>query len=477
MSNILEPTYTNSDVTALSEKFLALLCKNKKITDSEAKEYMKVAEKSEATVDVLLTRAGKLSQIEALTYFAQATGLEAPKTIDAKQIDHSTIEELGLDYVRRSLALPILNEGDKLVIATCFPANFKTLKIIEFSQSRPIHPVLTTQENLLALIEQAFPAFPNENEVDTSDQGELLQLANQGPVVSYINALFDQAIERKASDIHFESGSSGLQTRFRIGGSLVNIQGNQDIAKDAVISRLKFLANLNLSERRKPLDGRISFKHAGRNIDMRLSILPTQFGQSAVIRVLDQGAIELDWHALGFGDAIIASIRELISRPNGLFLVTGPTGSGKTTTLYTALSELNKPDCKILTVEDPIEYNLAGINQIQVNDAVGLNFASALRSILRQDPNIILIGEIRDAETAEMACRAALVGRLVLSTLHVNSPDLAKTRLLDLGVAEYLVDAVLIGVLGQELRVQKQLNNDEVSNGGTNRLSSKLIKI
>jgi general secretion pathway protein E len=369
-------------------------------------------------------------------------------------VDFQAIEDLTADYIKRHNILPLLSSGKAQLIATADPLDYETLEMLEFALDRPMQVLLSPTEKIRDVLRSCLPDLQAETQVTDAAHTDLRALANDAPVVRHLHSVLSLAVEKHASDIHFESTKQGLKTRFRVDGVLTEPAFSKSVIADAIISRLKYLAKLNISERRKPQDGRIPFTLGGRDIDLLLSILPTQYGQSAVIRILDQNAVQLDWDALGFGNVDVEAIKQILSQPNGLFLVTGPTGSGKTTTLYTALNELNTPNRKIFTIEDPIEYNLAGVNQVQVNEAVGLTFAAALRSILRQDPNIILIGEIRDAETAEMACRAALVGRLVLSTLHTSSAEQARTRLLDLGVAEYLINAVLKGVLGQSLELQ-----------------------
>ena len=274
-----------------------------------------------------------------------------------------------------------------------------------------------------------------------------------GPVIRFVSEVFDEAVSSGASDIHFEAQEGGLRIRLRKQGILKIHPIDRSLNTTSVLARVKVMASMNVSERRLPQDGRITSNIAGRKVDFRISSVPTSFGESIVARVLDPKALRLGWEKLGFNSETAKKITDIIEQPSGLFLVTGPTGSGKTTTLYTALAHLNQEGRKIITVEDPIEYNLPGLEQVQVHDEIGMTFARALRSFLRQDPNIIMIGEIRDEETAEIACRAALVGRMVLSTLHTNSPEGAETRLMDLGVPQYIVKDVLRGVLGQRLEV------------------------
>ncbi|MEO8531930.1 MAG: GspE/PulE family protein, partial [Deltaproteobacteria bacterium] len=284
-----------------------------------------------------------------------------------------------------------------------------------------------------------------------SDVQRLRALANEGPVIQEVNNLITRGVAERASDVHFEADANGLRVRFRIDGVLQTAGQIPTARQAAVTSRLKIMAGLNISEKRRPQDGRAELAVRGRTVDIRLSTLPTQFGESVVLRLLDRNRVRLDWSALGFTPERVAEIERIIALPNGIFLVAGPTGSGKTTTLYTALSHINTDDRKVLTVEDPIEYTLQGVNQVQVEPDIDLTFATALRAILRQDPDVLMIGEIRDEETAEIAVRSALIGRLVLSTVHTNDALAAVDRLIDLGVQPYLLAATLRGVLSQRL--------------------------
>jgi general secretion pathway protein E len=266
-----------------------------------------------------------------------------------------------------------------------------------------------------------------------------------------VNLIITRAIETRASDIHFEPFEDQFRVRYRIDGVLHDVESPPNRLQAAIVSRIKIMAKLNIAERRLPQDGRIMLRVKGKEIDFRVSSIPTIYGESIVLRILDKSSIVLDIEKLGFPEDTLAGFDELIQRPHGIILVTGPTGSGKTTTLYCALEKINSPEKKIITVEDPVEYQLRGINQIQVKPSIGLNFANSLRSIVRQDPDVILIGEIRDAETAEIAIHSALTGHLVLSTLHTNDAPSAITRLIDMGMEDYLLSSTIIGILAQRL--------------------------
>lgn len=280
---------------------------------------------------------------------------------------------------------------------------------------------------------------------------DLANLANETPIIRFVNLVLFQAVQDRASDIHFEPFEDEFKIRYRVDGALYEMSPPPKHLALPVISRLKVMSSLDISERRLPQDGRISLQIAGRNIDLRVSTLPTQFGESVVLRVLDRAAVNLDITTLGFPKAIHEYITSAIQQPNGIFVVTGPTGSGKTTTLYSCLRHVNSIDSKLLTVEDPVEYDIEGIMQVAVNDAVGMTFGKALRAFLRQDPDIIMLGEMRDLETSQIAIQASLTGHLVLSTLHTNDAPGAVTRLIDMGVEPFLISSTLMGVLAQRL--------------------------
>jgi general secretion pathway protein E len=292
---------------------------------------------------------------------------------------------------------------------------------------------------------------PEYREEDEENVDHLRDMASEGPVIRLVNLIITRAIELRASDIHFEPFEEQFRVRYRIDGVLHDVESPPKRLQAAIVSRVKIMAKLNIAERRLPQDGRIMLRVKGKEIDFRVSSIPTIHGESIVLRILDKSSIVLDIEKLGFPEDTMDGFQDLIQSPHGIILVTGPTGSGKTTTLYCALEKINSPDKKIITVEDPVEYQLRGINQIQVKPAIGLTFANSLRSIVRQDPDVILIGEIRDAETAEIAIHSALTGHLVLTTLHTNDAPSAITRLIDMGTEDYLLSSTVIGILAQRL--------------------------
>ena len=372
-----------------------------------------------------------------------------------ERIDSALTGSLSLqaEYLQRVEVIAVEKTPAGIALATSDPASLDALDSIGFHLDTTILPMITTPSAVKAVLSGL---IDNSNSkastgASTTDIERLKALANDGPVIKLVNDIISKAVDQGASDIHFEAEENGVRVRFRIDGVLRSDQQVKDADRASVVSRLKIMANLNISEKRRPQDGRAELSVRGRRIDIRLSTLPTQFGESVVLRLLDREQLCLEWNALGYSKERALEIERIVGMPNGIFLVAGPTGSGKTTTLYTALSQINSDERKILSVEDPIEYSLEGINQVQVEPQIDMTFARALRAILRQDPDVIMIGEIRDQETAEIAVRAALVGRMVLSTIHTNDAVSAITRLLDLGVPPYLLAATLRGVLSQRL--------------------------
>jgi type IV pilus assembly protein PilB len=359
---------------------------------------------------------------------------------------------------------PLAADAFSISVAAVDPFNPGLVNDLAFALEREVRVTVADPDGVQALIRRHY----GEDEASLQDvlgdlraQAETLpggagerdieELAGQTPIIRYVNLVLAQAIREKASDIHFEPFEREFRIRYRVDGALFEIPSPPQALVLPVISRLKVLANLNIAERRLPQDGRIRLTLAGRAVDLRVSTLPTQFGESVVLRVLDQSAVRLELTQLGLPDTVRGGVEELLRRPNGIFIVTGPTGSGKTTTLYSCLKLLNRTDAKLLTVEDPVEYEIDGIMQVPVNLAAGLTFARALRTFLRQDPDIIMVGEVRDVETAQIAIQASLTGHLVLTTLHTNDAPSAVTRLVDMGIAPFLLASTVEAVLAQRL--------------------------
>ena len=357
-------------------------------------------------------------------------------------------------------AFPISSSPEGLQVAFTDPLNPQLIEDLRFGLDKQIVPIVARAEQVQALIDRFYGSGGESIEdifkalgvgTKVGGTGNMEAEANSAPIVRFVDLVLHQAIKEKASDIHFEPFEHEFKIRYRVDGSLYEMAPPPVHLANSVISRVKVMSNMNIAERRVPQDGRIMTIVDNRPVDMRVSTLPTQYGESVVLRVLDRSSVNLDLGSLGLPKAIYEYIMETIHKPNGIFIVTGPTGAGKTTTLYAALKEINTIDSKLLTAEDPVEYNIDGIMQVPINDAVGLTFAKTLRSFLRQDPDRIMVGEMRDVETAQIAIQASLTGHLVLSTLHTNDSAGAVTRLIDMGCEPFLVAATLEGVLAQRL--------------------------
>lgn len=416
------------------------------LSDTDLMKAEMVAQNGGLRIDRAALELGLIDDESRARFLADWTDNPFSDALDP--IDDQRVE---LDYLKRHQALQVQSDGD-IRLALCDPLDADLIAAVRFALDAEIEPLVTTPKAL----KTAFDSLSSRDSTrdapsDDLDLERLRSLADAGPIVRLVDEVFIEAIEHRASDVHFESTSHDLQVRIRCDGLLRDLRSIPAEHHAGVISRLKILAGLNIAEKRRPQDGRIRFPVRGRSVDLRMASVPTQHGESLVFRVLDRARLKLTWSDLGIASDLYQRIENLTAKPNGIFLVTGPTGSGKTTTLYTALSRLDVAGKKVITIEDPIEYELAGINQIQVQPDIGLTFAAALRAVLRQDPDIVMVGEIRDPETAENAVRAALMGRLVLSTLHTNSASGAIDRLLDLGVPPFLLGTTLNGVLSQRL--------------------------
>ena len=368
---------------------------------------------------------------------------------------------ISLRFMRQFHFLPVRVEDSTITLAMSDPLDFETIAAVRLATQMAVNTLLCSEQEILAAIERYYPeteAEPSRSAtVETASNAEediehLRDMASEVPVIRLVNNLIARAVERRASDIHLEPLEKAFQVRYRLDGVLHPVDAPPRPLQTAVLSRVKLMAKLNIAEHRLPQDGRIQLKILGREVDLRVSTLPTLHGEGVVMRLLDRSESDrYELGRLGFPDAMLARMEHFTSRPYGIFLVTGPTGSGKSTTLYSALKRINTLDRKIITIEDPVEYQMDGINQIHVNTQIGLTFASGLRHIVRQDPDVIMVGEIRDRETAEIAIRAALTGHLVFSTLHTNDAPSAIIRLTDMGVESYLLTSSLVAVLAQRL--------------------------
>lgn len=414
---------------------------------------------AEVVIDSALVERAELLQLVAS--YLQYEYLASPPASIAEDV----IRSVKSGVVRMYRVVPISYDDTSITVLAEDPFNHSIIDDLTFSLEKDIRIVVTDPEYIEGLIVNYYGAEDSsiddlldeirdtaipEEDSDFSES-DLTTLANETPIIRFVNLVLQQAIRDKASDIHFEPFEDQFRIRYRIDGALYEMAPPPKNLAVPVISRVKVLSNLNIAERRIPQDGRIKMTISGRPVDLRVSTLPTVFGESVVLRVLDKSVVNLDLENLSMADDVKENIRSLVQRPNGIFIVTGPTGSGKTTTLYSALREVNKTEIKILTSEDPVEYEIDGIMQVAINHQVGLTFAAALRSFLRQDPDKIMVGEIRDLETAQIAVQASLTGHVVLSTLHTNDAPGAVTRMIDMGLEPFLIAASLEGVLGQRL--------------------------
>jgi general secretion pathway protein E len=409
--------------------------------------------------DHVLTKLGLVSEGDLAVSLSKylSVPLATPALIPAAPV---LGERVPPDFVRRNRVMPLATDEGRLAVGVTDPFNDEPIRALAFLTNLTVVPHIFVPADFDKAFDALYvvgaadeDALAVHGAADASevDVQRLRDMASEAPTIRLVNQIIAQAVETRASDIHVEPNVDAVLVRYRIDGVLRTAQTLAPGLRAAVTSRIKIMAKLDIAERRMPQDGRIKIAVRGVDIDFRISTIPTAFGESVVMRILDRSRVELDFAKLGFSEAHVAAFADLMNQPNGIVLVTGPTGSGKTTTLYTALKALNSSERKIFTVEDPIEYQLAGINQVQVQPAIGLTFPHALRSILRQDPDIIMIGEIRDLETARIAIQASLTGHLVFSTLHTNSAAATITRLIDMGVENYLIASTVKGVEAQRL--------------------------
>ncbi len=411
----------------------------------------------------ILQRLGVIGSIEISRALAQQFNVPL---VDASSLPAFPLleEQISVRFLRESLILPFSETEESLTVAMADPTATFVLDALHVLTGKSISACVAVTEDIVQAQERLYGTGRSTmgqivddleavdiHDLDNEDVQHLKDMASEAPVVRLVSLIIRRALETRASDIHIEPFEGKLIVRYRIDGVMHEVESPPRRLAAAVISRVKIMANLDIAERRLPQDGRIKLRMQGKEVDLRVSTVPTMYGESVVMRILDKGGVPLDFAALGFEDDVRANFMDLLLRPHGILLVTGPTGSGKTTTLYTALSQLNKPDVKILTVEDPVEYQLEGVNQIQVKPQIDLTFANALRSIVRQDPDVIMIGEIRDLETAQIAVQSALTGHMVLSTLHTNDAASTVNRLLDMGMEDYLLTTTVIGIQAQRL--------------------------
>jgi general secretion pathway protein E len=414
----------------------------------------------------LLMQQGLITEEDLLEALSEQLGLPFWRKLEEVGIEHIPVSKVPIAFYRQQKVFPIAFTDGGVKVAVSDPLNLQPLDDLAVFLGAPVEPVISSERELMAAInrffdretgstEQVMQDIEGEdlgaiaNEIEETD--DLLDLASEAPVIRLVNSVLTQAVRARASDIHIEPFERELKVRYRIDGLLYNILTPPRRLQAAISSRIKVMANLNIAERRLPQDGRIRIRVGEKDVDIRVSVVPTAYGERIVLRLLDKTSVLLGLEEIGMGEEAYVKYSRLIKRSNGILLVTGPTGSGKTTTLYGTLNKINAPELNIITIEDPIEYQLNGIGQIQVNPRIDLTFANGLRSILRQDPDIIMVGEIRDRETAEIAIQASLTGHLVFSTLHTNDAAGAVTRLLDMGVEAFLVSSSVLAIIAQRL--------------------------
>ncbi len=435
-----------------------ILIERKKIEPDELDRALELQLERGDKLGKILVDMGLIAQRDVLVALSDQMGVPLI-TIEGPPPSAPEIESLSHRFLRQCRAYPIGLVESTLTVAMADPMDFETIAAIRAFTGFQLSIVLAAEQEVLDAIEKYYGETERESLGAIGEDGEasadlehLRDMASEAPVIRLVNAMIADAVEKRASDIHIEPFEKEFRIRFRVDGVLFSQETPPRELKAAIISRLKLMAKLNIAERRLPQDGRIKIKVLGREVDLRVSTLPTLYGESVVMRLLDRSAGDFyDLRRLGFDNRMLSRMEHFTSLPHGIFLVTGPTGSGKSTTLYSALKRINLPDKKIITIEDPVEYQMDGINQLHVNTQIGLTFASGLRHIVRQDPDVIMVGEIRDRETADIAIRAALTGHLVFSTLHTNDAPSAITRLTDMGIENYLITSSLVAVLAQRL--------------------------
>ncbi|MDJ0763742.1 MAG: type II secretion system ATPase GspE [Myxococcota bacterium] len=414
------------------------------------------AEKGGSFVELLLSSEA-VNEKQLWTAVAEAMDIAYLDPIPVADLDPSLIAELPISFAKSNRVLPI-NEGvDGVKVACTSPFDLGALDAVQAILGRPVVPQIASGEAILDAINTVYERRAGQDElgekegVEEEELTDLIDVEDEAPIIRWVNTLFFEAVKRRASDIHIESFEREVVVRYRIDGVLHHVKTAKKAFLASIISRVKILAKLNIAEKRLPQDGRIALKIAGKSIDVRVSTIPTSQGERVVMRLLDKQSVLHDVSDLGFLADHYTLFHSLIRRPHGIILVTGPTGSGKTTTLYAGLSQINTPDKNILTIEDPVEYDIEGIGQVHVNPKIDLTFSSGLRAFLRQDPDVIMVGEIRDRETAEIAIHASLTGHLVLSTIHTNDAPGALTRLVEMDIEPFLVASSLIGIQAQRL--------------------------
>lgn len=451
-----------SDGKSKSDRVTQQLVAEGKLKQEDLEKALALYDADAISLPLYLVRLGLVSEVDLAQAQASVLGLPLLEERDFPEapVNH---HELAVKFLKESNIVPVEETSTSIVLAMADPGDTFAIQAVELASNKKVEPCVATITQIENAINKLYGNGQSSladivDEIESDDEindfnniEKLKDLAGEAPVVRLVNLVIDRAVDVRASDIHIEPFENNLKVRYRVDGVLQDAEAPPARSAAAVISRVKIMAKMDIAERRLPQDGRIQIRSQGKKIDLRVSTVPTLYGESLVLRILDKQRINLDLNNLGFNEETDKQFRHILALPHGIILVTGPTGSGKTTTLYAALQKLNTPKKKILTIEDPVEYQLEGINQIQVKPQIGLNFANALRSIVRQDPDVIMIGEMRDQATARIAIQSALTGHLVLSTLHTNDAGSSIIRLLDMGVEDYLLTSTLNGILSQRL--------------------------
>ncbi len=436
-----------------------ILIQRKLISEEDLERALELQKERGDKIGKTLVDMGFIAMRDVLAALSEQ--LDVPLvSIDAPPFVSAETEALSPRFLRQFRCLPMSGEDHTMTLAMADPLDVETIAAVRHCTGLKISTVLAPEQEIVDAIDKYYGESAARAEADfefqagemSEDLEHLRDMASEAPVIRLVNAIIASAVEKRASDIHLEPFEKEFRIRYRVDGVLYNQDPPPRELKAAMISRVKLMAKLNIAERRLPQDGRIKIKTLGREVDLRVSTLPTLYGESVVMRLLDRSAGDFyDLGRLGFDNYMLGRMEYYTSLPHGIFLVTGPTGSGKSTTLYSALKRINQSDKKIITIEDPVEYQMDGINQLHVNNQIGLTFASGLRHIVRQDPNVIMVGEIRDRETADIAIRSSLTGHFVFSTLHTNDAPSAITRLTDMGMENYLITSSVVAVLAQRL--------------------------
>ena len=451
----------DNQMTSKKYKLGELLLYAGKITENQLKDVLEIQKKTGKKLGEVLVTEKYVTEDDIIEVLEFQLGIPHVN-LDKYEINKDVATIIPENIVRRYELIAIDKRDNLLIVAMVDPLNIFALDDVKLAVKCEIQPVISTKEKLLRAIDKFYSEEATKKvveefeeaflpiDIEETEDAEVLEVAT-APIVKLLNSIIEQAVRERASDIHIEPTVEDIRVRFRIDGDLREITRLSRNSLPGIVTRVKIMGRMNIAEKRFPQDGRVETKIIGKEIDMRISTLPTVYGEKIVIRLLDRTSFMFTKDSLGFSERNLETFNKILYQPYGMLLVTGPTGSGKTTTLYTVLQELNQIEKNIITIEDPVEYKLSGINQVQVNTKAGLTFANGLRSVLRQDPDIIMVGEIRDSETAEIAIRAAITGHYVLSTLHTNDSPSTVARLIDMGIESYLVSSALVGVVSQRL--------------------------